>query len=53
MAWVSTRRATLAADTIEKGLTGRYVLADVLASKDAPLTEMQAASYIVMELPHW
>ena len=51
MAWISTRRAAPAADTIAGQLIGRYHLADVLASKDAPLTEMIAADVVMIELP--
>ena len=51
VAWISTRRAAPAADTIAGQLIGRYHLADVLASKDAPLTEMITADVVMIELP--
>ena len=51
VAWVSTRRAAPAADTIAGQLLGRYLLADVLASKDAPLSEFASDEYVMMELP--
>ena len=51
VAWVSSRRATPAADTIASKLAGRYVLSDVLDSKDAPLTEIASVGSVMMELP--
>ena len=51
MAWISTRRAAPAADAIAGNVLGRYLLADVLASKDAPFTEMASADLVMMEVP--
>ena len=48
--WVSTRRASAAADSLAGKVCGRYVIHDVLARMTAPLQEFSAAHAVVFEV---
>ena len=51
VAWVSTRRAFPAADTVAGNVHSRLLLADLLANKEAPLHELSGAHLTVLEVP--
>jgi len=51
VAWISTRRATAAADGIASNLAGRYVLHDVMGHGEAPLQELSTAHLVMIEAP--
>ena len=51
IAFVSTRRAQPAADTIAGHLLARYTLHDMMAAVTAPLHELIDAHLVVLEIP--
>ena len=51
VAWISTRRALVAADKTAGNILGTYVPKDMLAHLTAPLQELSTAGLAVLEVP--
>ena len=51
IAWISTRRAIGAADTVAANVTGRYLLSDISSGREAPLQELSTSHLVAFEIP--